>query len=94
MSLNFLTFFQDTYNTWLKKRYKNNSLTHLDLDLDLWFEARLFDIPDRNWVYNLSHTTVEDLQTTPSVSTVGCSKSIPSTPTLEFEVILNQQVQA
>ena len=90
--MNFLIIFQD--DTWLKERYRDNLLTHPDLDPDLWLEARLFDKPDRNWVYNLSHTTVEDLQAAHSVSIVGCSKSISSTPTLEFKVILNQQVQA
>ena len=54
----FWLFCQDMYNTWLKERYKDDHLTHPDLDPNLWLEARLFDEPDRNWVYNLSHTTV------------------------------------
>jgi hypothetical protein len=38
---------------------------------------------------------IEDLQTTCSNgSTIGCSQSIPSTQTPEFEVILDKQVQA
>jgi hypothetical protein len=38
---------------------------------------------------------IEDLQTTCSNgSTIGCSQSIPSTQTPEFEAILDKQVQA
>jgi hypothetical protein len=50
--------------------------------------------PDRNQVYDISKTIVEDLQTTQSVSIVGYSQLIPSTQTLEFQAILNQQVEA
>jgi hypothetical protein len=57
-------------------------------------EVGSFDGPDKKRVYNLSNTIAEDLQTTHSVSTVGCSQSVPSTQILEFEAILNQRVQA
>jgi hypothetical protein len=65
-------FFQDTYNTWLKERYGDDTLTHPDLDPDLWLEAWLFGGPYRNWLYSLSNTTTEDLRTTHNVSTIRC----------------------
>jgi len=52
------------------------------------------DGPDRNWVYGLSNTTIEDLWITHNVSTIGWSQLILSTQTPEFEVILDQLVQA
>jgi hypothetical protein len=82
------------YNTQLKKRYNDNPLTHPELDPDLWLKAGLSSGPDRNQVYDISNTMVEDLQTTQSVSIVGCSQSVPSTQTLEFESILNQRVES
>ena len=44
-------------------------------------------------MYSLSNTTIEDLWTVHSVSTVGCSQLVPSTKTLKFEAVLDQQVQ-
>jgi hypothetical protein len=67
--------------------------THPNIDLNLWLEARSFSGPDRNQLYGLSNTTTENLQTTRSALTVECSQSIPSVQTLEFTVILDQQVQ-
>jgi len=50
---------------------------------------------DKNWLNSLSNTMIKDLQTTCSNgSTIGCSQSIPSTQTPEFEVILDKSVQA
>ena len=43
---------------------------------------------------NLSNTMAENLSTTHSILTVRCSQSILSTQSLEFEVILDQRVQA
>jgi len=37
---------------------------------------------------------IENLWTTHNVSIIGCSQSVLSTQTLEFEAILDQQVQA
>jgi hypothetical protein len=88
----FIFSFQDTYNSCLKKRYENDLSTHLDIDLDLWLEAGLSGGPSRNQVYGLSNTTVENLRMTCSVSTVGCSQLVLSTQTLEFTVMLNQQI--
>jgi hypothetical protein len=78
-------FFQDTYNTWLKERYDDDPSTHPDL----WLEVGSSSGLNRNQVYDLSNTTTEFLCMTYSVSTVGCSQSVPSTQTLEFEVILD-----
>ena len=36
----------------------------------------------------------KDLQTTQSVSNIRCSQSVSSTQTLEFQAIINQQVEA
>jgi hypothetical protein len=44
-------FFQDTYNTWLKKRYNDDSMTHPDLNLDLLLETTSFSGPDKNQIY-------------------------------------------
>jgi len=42
-------YFQETYNIWLKKRYEDDPLTHLDFNLDLWLEAKSFmNIPMEN----------------------------------------------
>ena len=91
--LNQLTFFfQETYNTWLQERYRDNHSTYSELDLDLWLEVGLSGEPDKNQVYGISHTTVEELQTTQNVSTVGCSQSTPSTQSPEFHVILNNKL--
>jgi hypothetical protein len=64
-------------------------LTHLDLDPDLWLEAGLSGGPDRNRVDGLSKTMAKKLRMAYSVSTVGCSQSVPSTQTPEFEVMLD-----
>jgi hypothetical protein len=55
--------FQDAYNSQLKVRYGNNSLTHQDLDPDLWFEAGSSDRLDRNQMYELSNTIAENIWT-------------------------------
>jgi DNA-directed RNA polymerase subunit L len=78
----------------LNERYEDNLSTHLDLDLDLSLEAGSSGGPDRNRVYELLNTTTENLQTTRSVSIVGCSQSIPSTQTPEFTMMLDQRVKA
>jgi len=79
------------YNTQLKKRYRNDPLTHPEFDLDLWLKVGLSSGPNINQVYDISNTMVEDLRTTQSVSIVGCSQSVW---TLEFESILNQRVES
>jgi len=57
-------------------------------------EAGLFGGCDRNQVYDISNTKVKGLRITRSVSIIGCMQSVPSTLTLEFQAILNQQVEA
>ena len=69
LSYNFLQFdefsfsFQDTYNIRLKERYGDDSLTHLDFNLDLWLEVESSSGLDRNRVYELFNTMVENLWT-------------------------------
>jgi hypothetical protein len=49
--------------------------------------------PNKNQVYELSNTTIKNLQTTHNAFTVGCLQSISSTETPEFEAILDQRVK-
>jgi len=86
----FIFSFQDTYNSQLKKRYEDDSLTHPDLNLNLWLEVRSFSGSDRNRVYELSNITTKNLWMTHSALTVGCSQSILSTQILEFTTMLDQ----
>jgi hypothetical protein len=46
----FIFSLQDTYNNRLKERYKNDYLTHPDIDPDLWLEAGSSGGPNRNRV--------------------------------------------
>jgi len=63
-----------------RQRYGDDiSSTHPDIDLDLWLEAGLSGGPYKNQVYELFNTTTENLWMACSVSTIGCSQSIPST---------------
>jgi hypothetical protein len=57
----FVFSFQDTYNSRLKERYRDDPSTHPDIDPDLWLEAGSFGGLDRNWVYELSNITDEKL---------------------------------
>jgi hypothetical protein len=76
--------FQETYNSQLRERYEDDPSTHLDLDPDLWMEAGSSGGPNRNRVYNLSNTMIENLQASHSVSTIGSSQSVSSTQSQEF----------
>jgi hypothetical protein len=40
--------FQETYNSQLRERYRDDPSTHLDFDLDLWMEAGSSGGPDKN----------------------------------------------
>jgi len=86
--------FKDTYNTRLKERYRDDPFTHLDLNPNLWLEARSSSEPDRNRVYDFSNNMAEGLQITRDVSTIGFSQSVSITQTPEFEAISDQRVQA
>jgi len=68
-------FFQETYNNWLRERYEDDILTHLEFDPDLWMEVGSLGGPDKNRVYGLSNTTADNLWSTSSVSTIGSSQS-------------------
>jgi len=90
-----MTFFkkiQETYNSRMRERYRDDPSTHPDFDLDLSMEVGLSGGPDKNRVYELSNTTVENLWSAHSVSTVGSSPSISSTQSEEF-VALKQQYE-
>jgi hypothetical protein len=83
----FIFYLQETYNSRLRERYGNDPSTHLNFDPDLWMEARSSGGPHRNRVYELSNTTVENLQTACSVSIVGSSQSISSTQSRELAAL-------
>jgi len=76
--------FQETYNSRLRERYRDNPLTHPNFDPDLWMEIGLSGGLDKNRVYGLSNTTVENLQAARSVSTVGSSPLVSGTQPKEF----------
>jgi hypothetical protein len=49
--------FQETYNSRLRERYKDDPSTHLDFDPDLWMEVGSSGTrPNKNRVYGLSNT--------------------------------------
>jgi hypothetical protein len=49
--------------------------------------------PDKNRVYGLSNTTVDNLQTTRSVSTIGSSQWISSSQSKEFVALQQRTTQ-
>jgi len=71
--MNLFFSFNDTYNSQLNEKYRDNPLTHLDLDTDLRLEVGSSSGGDKNRVYELFNTTAENLQMACSVLTVGCS---------------------
>jgi hypothetical protein len=86
-------FFQETYNSRLRERYGDDSLTHPEFDPDLWMEVGSSDGPDKNWVYGLSNTTTENLRAARSVSTVRSSQSVSSTQSKEFVALQQHTAQ-
>jgi hypothetical protein len=88
----FLKKIQETYNSQLRERYGDNPSTHPDFDPDLWMEVGSFGGPEKNRVYGLSNTTVKNLWSARSVSTVGSSPSVSITQSDEF-ITLKQQYQ-
>jgi regulator of replication initiation timing len=77
----------------LRERYGDDILTHPEFDLDLWMEVRLSGGPDKNWVYRLSNTMVDNLRSTRNVSTVGSSQSISSSQSKEFMALQQHMTQ-
>jgi len=59
----------------LRERYGDDILTHPEFDPDLWMDVGSSGGPDKNRVYGLSNTTVDNLRSTRNVSTVGSSQS-------------------
>jgi regulator of replication initiation timing len=86
-------FFQETYNNRLRERYGDDILTHPEFDPDLWMEVGSSGGPDKNWVYELSNTTADNLRSTRSVSTVGSSQSISSSHSKEFVALQQHTAQ-
>jgi hypothetical protein len=72
------------------ERYENDPSTHPDFDLDLWMEVGSSGGPDKNQVYGLSNTMIENLWVTHSVSTVGSSQSVSNTRSEEFMTLKQQ----
>ena len=89
----FIFYFQETYNSWLEKRYEDDFSTHLNIDSNLWLEAGSSGGFDGNQVYKLFNTTTENLRTTCSVSSVRCLQLVSSTQSSEFMDLLDQGVQ-
>jgi hypothetical protein len=85
----FFLFSKYIYTMRLPERYGDDHSTHLELDLNLWLEVGLY----RNWVYSISNTRVEDKWTRRSVSTIKSLQSASSSQSLEFQLILNQQIK-
>jgi len=77
----------------LRERYRDDILTHLEFDLDLWMEVGSSGGPDKNQVYGLSNTTADNLRSTRSVSTVGISQSISSSQSKEFVALEQHTTQ-
>ena len=86
-------YFQETYNNQLKERYVDDPSTHPDFDPDLWLGVGSSGEPNRNRMYRLSNTTIENLQMTNNVSTFESSESVPNTQFLKFAALLDQWVQ-
>jgi hypothetical protein len=89
----FFFHFQETYNNRLRERYRDDLSTHLDFDPDLWIVVGSSGGPDKNQVYELSTTTVENLRAARSVSTVGSSQSVSSTQSKEFVALQQHTAQ-
>jgi len=86
-------YFQETYNSRLNEKYKDDPLTHPNFNLYLWMEAESSGGSNINPEYRLSNTTTKNLWTTRSVSTIGSSQLIPSTQFSEFTALLQYGVQ-
>ena len=82
----FFKNFQETYNSRLRERYRDNPSTHPDFDPALWMEVGSSGGPDKNRVYGLSNTTAENLRSAHSVSTVGSSPSVWGVHCLETTI--------
>jgi len=93
MMITFLFYFQETYNNRLRKRYRDDILTHPEFDPNLWMEVGSSRGSDKNRVYGLSNTTADNLRSTQSVSTVGSSQSISSSQSKEFVALQQHTTQ-
>ena len=73
----------------MRERYGDNPLTHPNL----WMEVGSSGGPDKNQVYGLSNTTVENLQSVHNVLTVGSSQLVLSTQSKEFVALEQHTTQ-
>jgi hypothetical protein len=81
------------YNNRLKERYGDDTLTNSEFDPDLWMEVGSSGGPNKNQVYGLSNTTVDNLRSTRRVSTVGSSQSISNSQSKEFVALQQHTAQ-
>jgi hypothetical protein len=91
--VSYYVYFQETYNNRLKEKYGDDILTHPEFDPDLWMEVGSSGGPDKNRVYGLSNTTVDNLRSARSVSTIGSSQSISSSQSKEFVALQQHTTQ-
>jgi hypothetical protein len=61
---------------------------------NIWLEARSTNGPNRNQVYDISNTTIEDMWKCCNVSTIGSSQSRSSQQSLVVQANIWEQVQA
>jgi len=62
--------------------HEENILTHPPHDPQLWLETGVIDELNRNWVYDISITTIQDMRMCYSVLTVQALQFSPSQPSL------------
>jgi len=60
----------------------------------LWLKAGSSNGLNRNWVYGISNTMVEDIRIGHSVLTIDSSQSGSSQQSLVVQVIVQEQVEA
>jgi hypothetical protein len=57
-------YFQETYNSWLRERCRDDHSTHPDFNPDLWIEEESSGGFDRNQVHRLSNIMTKNLRDT------------------------------
>lgn len=67
--------------------------THLEFDPNLWLEVGSNARLDRNWVYDISNTTFENIQARYSVLIVQNTQSKSTNQSLVIHVIVQEHVQ-
>jgi len=62
--------------------HEEDILTHPPHDPQLWLETGVIDELNRNWVYDIFITTIQDIRICYSVLTVHALQFSPSQPSL------------